>query len=191
LHIRVATAAASPSLNSRWGASNSSGSKRLHQTLKGVSLIFNPGTAASGASYFSSLQTVARMLSVKRIPNPVHEIDCCSDTLHGVAPRSNHRACSPVPPCGDLHFLTCREGARLDPVDLFYHTARYVDRILKGIKPQDLPVQQSTKSEGIVSIKGWQVSGPDGYAVAARADAVHRMQREWGTRRRSLPQRSP
>jgi len=33
----------------------------------------------------------------------------------------------------------------VDPADAFVSAARYVDRILKGAKPADLPVQRSTK----------------------------------------------
>jgi putative ABC transport system substrate-binding protein len=37
--------------------------------------------------------------------------------------------------------------------DLFRHAAVYVDRILNGAKPADLPVQQATKFEFIVNLK--------------------------------------
>jgi putative ABC transport system substrate-binding protein len=40
-----------------------------------------------------------------------------------------------------------------DYEDLFRKSAHYVDRILKGAKPADLPVQQATKFEFIVSLK--------------------------------------
>jgi putative ABC transport system substrate-binding protein len=143
--------------------------------LKLVAIMFNPDTAPASA-FMPSLETAARSLKVMLITTPVHrdvEIETAITAL-GRQPGGGlvvtpdvfvqvHRAPiilaaarNDVPAVyGDSVFA--RDGGLLsygpDPVDQWRRAASYVDRILRGEKPGDLPVQLPTKFEMVVNLK--------------------------------------
>jgi putative ABC transport system substrate-binding protein len=61
----------------------------------------------------------------------------------------------------------------VDPADLFRRAASYVDRILKGEKPGDLPVQYATKYHLAINLKTAKALGLDvPVSLLARTDEV-------------------
>jgi putative ABC transport system substrate-binding protein len=58
----------------------------------------------------------------------------------------------------------------IDTVDLYARAASYVDRILRGATPADLPVQQPTKFEVVINLKAAKaikLDVPDSLLVTA------------------------
>jgi putative ABC transport system substrate-binding protein len=143
--------------------------------LKRAAIMFNPDTSPVSA-HIPSLETAARSLKVAQITAPVHsdaEIETAIIAL-GRDPGGGivvipevftimHRASiisaaarNNVPAVyGYTYFV--REGGLLsygvDGVDIFRRAASYVDRILRGAKPGDLPVQFPVKYEMAVNLK--------------------------------------
>jgi putative tryptophan/tyrosine transport system substrate-binding protein len=143
--------------------------------LKRAAMMFNPDTAP-GSVYVPSFETAARSLKVVPVIAPVHsdvEIETAIIAL-GREPRGGlvvkpdafmfaHRApiilaaarsnVSAVYPNPEY----ARDGGLLsygvDQVDSFRGAAPYVDRILRGARPGDLPVQFPTKFEMVVNLK--------------------------------------
>jgi putative ABC transport system substrate-binding protein len=143
--------------------------------LKRAAIMFNPDTATVSA-FMPSLETAARSLKVVPITAHVHsdvEIERAIIAIghepggglvvmpdgwtfaHRV-PIISAAARNNVPAVYTQSF-NVRDGGLLsygpDVVDIWRRAATYVDRILRGAKPGDLPVQFPTKFEMIVNLK--------------------------------------
>jgi putative tryptophan/tyrosine transport system substrate-binding protein len=151
--------------------------KKIAPSSTRVGVIFNPETAPGGGAFFlRSVAASAPALQVELLPFPVHSDDEIGRAIAGLGREPGgglivmldvftavHRpaiiaqaATSRVPAIFPWRFGAVDGGLLaygVDVADLHRRAAAYVDRILKGTKPADLPVQQPTKFELVINLK--------------------------------------
>jgi putative ABC transport system substrate-binding protein len=164
--------------------------------LRRAAVIFNPDTSPTLTFMLPSLETAARSLNLVLTTAPVHsdvEMETAIVALGrepGDGPlvmpspwMNEHRAQiilaaarSNKPAVYPFSYFA-RDGGLLsygsDQVDIFRRAASYVDRILRGEKPGDLPVQFPVKYEMAVNLKTAKTLGltvPQ--SILLRADEV-------------------
>jgi putative ABC transport system substrate-binding protein len=170
--------------------------KKISPSVTRAGIVYNPETAPFGASFVRVIDAAAPSFAVDAVRilvRTVAELESGvaafatkpnggliilpdlfntsqRDTIIGLAAR--HR----LPAIYPLRYFAESGGLisdGVDTVDLFRQSASYVDRILNGANPGELPVQQPSKFEFVINLKTAKALGitvPP--SLLARADEV-------------------
>jgi len=161
-----------------------------------VAVLFNPATAVPSNILMPSIQAAASSLAVEVSSAPVHS----KDEIEGIVADFARRSGISLIVMPDVFNVTNRElitalttryavptmyfnrvfvetGGLIsygpDYAEQFHQAAGYIDRILKGAKPADLPIQVPTKFELVINIKVAKALGVDvPLQLQQRADEV-------------------
>lgn len=169
--------------------------KQISPGIERVAAIYNPSTAPH-AIFLPVMQVVAPQIGVSLIQFPVRELAAIEaelgnfvatpggglvvmpdvfttlhrDTIFGIANRNRLPTMCPLRQYAVAGGLASY-GSNFD--HLFEQAATYVDRILRGEKPGNLPVQEPTKYELIINLKTARALGVEiPSTLLATADEV-------------------
>jgi putative ABC transport system substrate-binding protein len=170
--------------------------KEIAPRVNRVAFLFNPATAPYFEYYLKPFKAAAASFAVEGIAAPVHDASELESVIAAQARESNgglivmpdtflnaHRA--EITALAAQHRLIAVYAFRFftelggllsygsDFVDNFRRAAIYVDRILKGTKPSELPVQAPVKFELVINMKTAKALGLEvPPMLLARADEV-------------------
>jgi putative tryptophan/tyrosine transport system substrate-binding protein len=166
--------------------------KQIAPKTSRVAMIYNPDNPKA-INIRRLVESSALSLSVEPIVAPIHTIADIERAIESLAEQPN----GGVFFAGDVTVFALRNQATaivarlrvpaiytdrifvtsgglasydVDRTDIFRRTASYVDRILRGEKPGDLPFQQSTKYQLTINLKAAKALGltiPDSFLLSA------------------------
>ena len=170
--------------------------KEAVPSIRRIALVYNPQTAPYTATFLPAFETAARAHAVTLVNAPVHDVGeleaaiaaqvtepgggiiLQTDTFLVVyrdlisVSATRHR----LPTIGPARVFTasgCLISYAVHVPSMYRGAAIYVDRIFKGAKPADLPVQGPTKFELVINLKTAKLLGLDvPPMLLARADEV-------------------
>ena len=170
--------------------------KEIAPRLNRVAFLFNPATATYAEIYLNPFKAAAASFAVEAITAPVHDTSELEFVVAAVAREPNggfitipdsfllaHRAeitslaARYRLPAVYPYRLFAEVGGLLsygnDVFDNYRRAATYADRILKGDKPSELPVQAPVKFELVINLKTAKALGLDvPFLLQQRADEV-------------------
>jgi len=166
--------------------------KRLAPGISRVGMMYNPDNPV-GAAYLRAFEMVAGPLAVQPINLPIHDLADIERAIASLVEQPNGGVL--IPPDVTIFSLRAQVSALLaryrvpaisiysaltaagglvsygpDRTALFRQSASYVDRILRGEKPGDLPFQQPTMYRLVINLtaaKALDLTVPDTLLVAA------------------------
>jgi len=180
-----------PSMGSKWIELL----KEIAPNTRSVTAVFNPETAAIARFFMPSVRAAQSSISFDLTEAPVRNEAELESAIAAAALRPNpgliflpdsflqsrpatvvsFAAKYKVPAVYSVSAFA-RSGGLLtlgiERVDLFVRAAGYVDRILKGEKPTNLPVQMPNKFELVINLKTAKALGLSVPPSLARADEV-------------------
>jgi ABC-type uncharacterized transport system substrate-binding protein len=156
--------------------------KEFAPKLARVTVLFNPKTAPYFASFLRSIEAGAASANLPWTATPVTEVAEIEPAITAFAREPNGGLICPSDSFTSVHRKTIislaashrlpaiyawREFAPdgglvtygIDRVDLYRRAAPYVDRILRGAHPGDLPIQQPTKFVLVINLNAAKALG--------------------------------
>lgn len=167
--------------------------KEIAPQVTRVAVMFNPQTAPYAEIYLRSMETAGTKFGVTPFASPVHREADIEAVIAGLGREPGSGLIAMTDSFMTVHrkaivelamrhkvpfmyyiSVVPREGGLIsygiDLTNEFRRSASYVDRILRGAKPADLPVQAPTKYQTVVNMKTARTLGltvPSGLLVAA------------------------